>query len=580
MKLPWTLPLILLVVLAHATAQDPAPTPNPAAPAQPAGTPAAATPPADAAKPSSPAPQQTPAGTPGSVPPTTAPVTAATPDPVVPLQDRPYRVTVEVAFSGSVPTHPHLRKTLVNQIRAGFKRMYGSMWDANVHESAWFRPGTQLHLERLTENDLRTAWPETATEKLLLISVENGQAGYTVSCREYDTRIEELSPSLSRSVFTSQGVAHAACELGRDCFRPILLYSSPTIDKAELEFVLQAGNLLPPDPSAAQIAKGDVLRTFLRQMDRKNPGKVKILQRLDLCYIQVTDFNRILGTAGVSQDDAPVTLPEAPEPSTSFTDTARVRGLLLSHGPVPFGGKGGRNLQQIAVRQRPMAQSSRVKLVLRDRPDRPLVCIRVDQVPKRDSPPEQRVRHLTDRSGELALSVDPANPTCWLYAYSGSTLLARIPYAPGVMPKETVKLPDDSIRLGVEGDLYLLRDELVDMVAEKAVYMSIAKKASAAGDKAAFENAVTSIDALPAKQQFGDRLDAIRSPALQKADAIRNATAKRRIESLITKMRESVDKFFAAEKRVEEADELQKLRQAAGLPPAASAAPQTPAPTP
>lgn len=112
------------------------------------------------------------------------------------------------------------------------------------------------------------------------------------------------------------------------------------------------------------------------------------------------------------------------------------------------------------------------------------------------------------------------------------------------------------------------------MVAEKAVHMSIAKKASAAGDVPGFERAVASIDALPARQQFSDRLDAIRSPALEKANAVRNSAAKRRIESLITKMRESVDKFFAAEKRVKEADELQKLRQAAGLPPA------NPAPTP
>ncbi|MEY3173094.1 MAG: hypothetical protein RLZZ436_1007 [Planctomycetota bacterium] len=580
MKPPRTFQLILLAFLAalpSAAAQNaPAPPAAPATTAPVPGPPAtpAATPAPTAADKTSPPVSQPPAAS------QTTGTAAPAPDPVIPLQDRPYRVTVEVAFSGAVIPAPHHRLQLVSQIRAGFGRMYGGMWDATVHESAWFRPGTRLQLERLTENDLREAWPEAAAEKLLLISVECGQAGFTVSCREYDTRIQELSPSLTRSVFTSQSVAHAACELGRDCFRPILLYSSPTIDKAELEFVLQAGNLLPPDPSAAQIAKGDVLRTFLRQMDRKNPGKVKLLQRLDLCYIQVTDFNRVLGTAGFSQDDSPVTVPDAAEPSTNYTDTARVRGLLLSHGPVPFGGKGGRNLQQIAVRQRPMAPTSRVRLVLRDRPDRPLVCIRVDQVPKRDSPPELRVRHLTDRSGELELSVDPANPTCWLYAYSGSTLLARVPYAPGVMPQETVKLPDDSIRLGVEGDLYLLRDELVDMVAEKAVYMSIAKKASAAGDKQAFENAVTSIDALPARQQFSDRLDAIRSPALQKADAVRNATAKRRIESLITKMRESVDKFFAADKRVKEADELQKLRQAAGLPPAATAPTNPPAPAP
>jgi len=559
---------VFVSVLPFAAAQD-TPAPSTAQPAT-SGAPAQNTPASLASPAPAPAPTAVPAG---------SPQPATTPEPVIPLQDRPYRVAVEVAFSGPAAAAPHLRYKLVDQIRDGFQRMYGSMWRTQVRESAWFRPGTQLQLERLTENDLRETWSEAATEKLLLVSIECGQAGFTVSCREYDTRIEELSPSLSRSVFTSQSVAHAACELGRDCFRPLLLFSGPTIDKSQLEFTLQAGNLLPPDPSAAQIAKGDVLRTFLRQMDRKNPGKVKILQRLDLCYIQITDFNRVLGTAGFSQDDAPVSLPDAAEPSTSYTDTARVRGLLLSHGPVPFGGKGSRNLQQIAIRQRPMASSSRVKLVLRDRPDRPLVCIRVDQVPERDSPPEMRVRHLTDRSGELQLSVDPAKPTFWLYAFSGSTLLARIPYAPGLMPRETVKLPDDSIRLGVEGDLYLLRDELVDMVAEKAVYMSIAKKASAAGDKPAFENAVTSIDALPARQQFSDRLDAIRSPALQKADAVRNAAAKRRIESLITKMRESVDKFFAADKRVKEADELQKLRQAAGLPPATRPAP-APAPAP
>ena len=579
MKIPRiTAPLLALLAIAPAFAmQDPAAQP-PAATA-PAGSGQTQTPPSAPATATS-----TPNATPtAQAAPSTA--TPATPAPLtIPLQDRPYRVTVEVAFNGPAVVAPHLRSTLVKQIRAGLKRMYGSMWDSVVHESTWFQPGTKLQLARLADTDLRESWPEAAAEKLIILTVEGAANGFTVSCREFDTRIAELSPILSRDVFTQHSIAHAACELARDCFRPFLLFANQTIDKSELEFTLQAGNLLPPDPSAAQIAKGDVLRTFLRQMDRRNPGQVKLLQRLDLCYIQITDFNRTLGADGVAQevDTVPINVPDAPQPSTNFTDSARVRGTLISHGPVPFGGK-GRNLQQIGIRQRPMAKSSRIKLVLRDRPDRPLVCLRVDQVPKRDSPPESRIRHLTDRTGEVELSVDPNQSTFWLYAFSGSTTLARVPYAPGLLPTETVKLPDDSIRLGVEGDLYLLRDELVDMVAEKAVHMSIAKKASAAGDTAGFERAVTSIDALPARQQFSDRLDAIRSPALEKADAVRNSTAKRRIESLITKMRESVDKFFAAEKRVKEAEELQKLRQAAGLPPASpaaaspAAAPQTPA---
>lgn len=184
-------------------------------------------------------------------------------------------------------------------------------------------------------------------------------------------------------------------------------------------------------------------------MDRRNPGQVKLLQRLDLSYIQISDFNRVLGTDGIAQesDQIQITIPDAPQPSTNYTDSARVRGTLISHGPVPFGGK-GRNLQQIGIRQRPMANSSRLKLVLRDRPDRPLVCLRVDQVPKRDSPPESRIRRLTDRSGEIELPVDPDNSTSWLYAYSGSTLLARVPYARDCCPQKlsnSPMTPSDSV---------------------------------------------------------------------------------------------------------------------------------------
>ena len=489
----------------------------------------------------------------------------------LPLQERPYRVTVEVGFSGSATALPAHRSDIVRGVRDGFRRMYGSMWQADVKESDWFVPGNQETLSRLEQESLLARFPESVAEKVILVAVEGSESGFEISCREFDTRIQELSPILTRQESERLSVPHAVCELGRDCFRPILMFTNQTLDKSELEFVIQAGNLLPPDPSAAQIAEGDVLRTFLRQMDRKTPGKVKLLQRLDLCYVRITAFNQKLGTGGIPADEQPVTVEGTTiAPTTDFTDTARARGVLLSHGLVPFGGK-GRNLQQIGLRQRPMASTSRVKLVLQNRPDRPLICLRVDQVLKLrqgDVSTLAAKRVLTDRNGELELQVDPANPTFWLYAYSGSMLLARVPYAPGIVPSETVKLPDDSLRLGVEGDMYLLRDELVDMVAEKAVYMSLAKKASDARDTAKFEEVIGEINELPAKEAFNVRLNEIRAPAVEKATQVKNPQAKRRIESMVTKMSDSLNTFFSAEKRVKEADELQKLRDSAGLPPA------------
>ena len=107
-----------------------------------------------------------------------------------------------------------------------------------------------------------------------------------------------------------------------------------------------------------------MLRTFLRQMDRRNPDKLKVLQRLDLCYVRVTGFNAELRADVESPEDAPVSVEGVTrDTSAVYQDSGHVRGVLISHGPVPYGGA-GRSVQQIALRQRPAATKSRVRLVL------------------------------------------------------------------------------------------------------------------------------------------------------------------------------------------------------------------------
>jgi hypothetical protein len=170
---------------------------------------------------------------------------------------------------------------------------------------------------------------------------------------------------------------------------------------------------------------------------------------------------------------------------------------------------------------------------------------------------------LSDRNGDIEIEVDPQNPTFWLYVYSGSVLLARVPYAPGLIPRDTMKLPDDSVRLGVEGELYLLRDQLVDMVAQKAVHMSIAKKSAAEGNVAGLEAAITQLDALPGQKRFEELLNKIKSDALTKADQQKNKSARTKVEKLCTKMGESLTLFFAGDKRLREAQEIERLRQSA-----------------
>ncbi len=495
------------------------------------------------------------------------PVTIKVPPKVViPFAREAYRVFVEVGFSGIATQQPALRQDFVDQIRKGLDRMYGAAWNAQVQETEWLIPGRNERLHRLTAEELLLRYPESSAQKVVLIGIEESNGTFQISGREFDTRVQEMSPVLTEETGEDQNVANVACRLVRDSFRPVLLFEKPTVVGGELEFRLQAGELTVPDPTAAFIRDGDVLRTFLRQMERRNPDKLKLLQRLDLCYVRVTGFNTELRADVESPEDTSVSVKDVTrDTSAVYHDSGHVRGVLISHGPVPYGGA-GRSVQQIALRQRPAATKSRVKLVLQTRIDRPLICFRVDKVSKlrhtdsNDAPGE---RVLSDRNGEIEIEVDPANPTFWLYVYSGSSLLARVPYAPGLLPQDTIKLPDDGLRLGVEGELYLFRDALVDTVAQKAVLISLAKKASAEGKLEEVDKFILQLDELPGQKEFMSRLNAIKTPATEKADLQRNASVKRRIEKLCLAMEESLTAFYSSDNKIREAQELEQLRKSA-----------------
>lgn len=509
----------------------------------------------------------------------------STAEPVVevPLRHRPYEIVVEVGFDGSDTRGSQIQSLLTEEIRKGLQRMYGQMWNADVRNSQWLIPANSYRIERLTEADVQSRYDSLTMEKVILVGISGNQNAFEVSCREFDVRVQELTPLLKQQTTNLQEVGAIACRLARDSFRPVTMFTGQSVDKTELEFELQAGTLTPPDPTAAQIAEGDVLRPFLRQLDRRNPGKVKNLQRLDLSYIRVTSFNQELRTDVVSPDDSPVRVEDVTSAPAVYTDNGHLKGVLISHGLVPFGGR-ARSVQQIALRQRPAATKSRVRLVLQARPDRPLICFRVDRVSKlrqTDVNESPGIRMLSDRNGDIEIEVDPQNPTFWLYVYSGSVLLARVPYAPGLIPHDTMKLPDDSVRLGVEGELYLLRDQLVDMVAQKAVHMSIAKKSAAEGNVSGLEAAITQLDALPGQKRFDELLNKIKTDALTKADQQKNKSARTKVEKLCTKMGESLTLFFAGDKRLREAEEIEGLRQSAeARADAAAPVSETPATTP
>ena len=116
------------------------------------------------------------------------------------------------------------------------------------------------------------------------------------------------------------------------------------------------------------------------------------------------------------------------------------------------------------------AQNSKVRIVLRGRPDKPLVSHRLAlayQLHWKSEEDGPQTPLVSDRNGDVVIEARKGHPTFWIRVYSGASLLARVPYAPGLIPFDTIELPDDSIRLAVEGEIQLLADELIDAIAAR-----------------------------------------------------------------------------------------------------------------
>ncbi|MCP4169460.1 MAG: hypothetical protein GY758_01665 [Fuerstiella sp.] len=462
----------------------------------------------------------------------------------IPFGSRPYRVRISIAFDNQSATRNAVREQFIGDVELAVARMYGRMWAADIEINEWLIPGHEARLERLQLPDVFDLYPEEECDKAFILTVESSGRTFNISCREYDPRIHELTPLYSERTLDPRSVGAVAARLMRDSFRPVLLYVRQFDDeegRSLMELQTQAGELRPPDASADQVRKGDVLRPFVRSMERRNPKKLQQLKALPLSYIRAMSVDREVARGMV----------------TGYYATHMTFSL--------FGGK-GRRLQHLAVRQRPTAGRSRVRLVLQSRQDKPLISHRLAiayQLGWKDEEDGPQTQLVSDRNGEVVIETRENHPTFWIRVYSGASLLARVPYAPGLLPYDMVALPDDSVRLGVEGELQLLQDQLIDSIAMQGVLLARARKAAEAQDAKAVEKLLGDYRNVPAKKEFLESISNIRIPAVQ--ESTRRRMGSTRIDRLCQKLGESVETFFSDEKRVERQAELKQIESAVGL---------------
>ena len=149
-----------------------------------------------------------------------------------------------------------------------------------------------------------------------------------------------------------------------------------------------------------------------------------------------------------------------------------------------------------------------------------------------------------------------------LYVRSGKALVANVPYIPGIDPEVTIQVPDDRIRLSVEGELAVLNGELIEAVASLSMKMSRIRHWAKNNEWEKADEGIRKLEGgISPKQIYQDKLSVIRVSAIEAAQKQNNRAAQARITSLCRDTADRIDRFLDSAGIIDLKTEVQDLKR-------------------
>ena len=385
--------------------------------------------------------------------------------------------------------------------------------------------------------------PEAADcDKLYFLTVEPDGGGYLVSGKCWDSTSRVTSEVLSAKLVRRSEIADRLFGVLSDLFEPVVEIAD--FDEEQVTLQIRAGELLPDDPSQTQLKPGRLFTPFYRFLSRE--GEVLRIQEIPWTYFVVADVDRALATCDI------------------------VSGLR-----VPLTARRRRLIEAWAQGVSPRFESTRLKFVSQQFSDRALSGLTVSIVPEQTEQATEEgaddeqsvaekpepVTFMSDREGTVTIPSDGSHKPILLAVHSGKSLLARVPLVPGLEQESEVLLPDDTVRLNVEGQLAVLEAKVIDAVAKRAVLMARTRAAIKANDWKSVDEFLNRIDQITGPAPLQTELTIIRERGVSIAAERRDVSAQRRIERLCSRTGELIDNYLDPDKvRTfrEETDELRK----------------------
>jgi len=437
-------------------------------------------------------------------------------------EGQPYRIRASLAVDAPGDLHTQLEEELPGFLRKRANTSIGSVW--RFHAAAAdsrLRHAMLAGLEQFPDADLPER--ENHEEKRLLMTIRATPWGYELAVREFDRYVQRWGPVIRRTVQQQASVPEQLFALVEQAVAPLARFTSSASNPSQVKLELRGADL--PAAGAGDfrwLRAGDALQPFLVRMSRHGATVPGGATAVPWTYIEVANAN---------------------------DDSQQLEGRIRSATARPLGMRRGR-VETIAIGMRNDREPSIIELRARDQPDKPLVGYEV-YVQSGDEK-DLRLIGKSDVVGEVR--VGPGQTAVeMLYLKSDGVTLARLPVVPGAEPRVIVPLPDDEMRLRAAARLAALREDIVDIVARRTIYMARARQQISQKNFEAARELLRELDELPGGTQFQVTIN--RDAQLMRTDDVQ---VQRRIDKLFSDTRGALGKFLNPQPIAELYEELRQ----------------------
>ncbi len=461
----------------------------------------------------------------------------------------PYQVAVFVAFAPDAQATPAFRQSFSATLSTRLEQTFGATWifspGTDVAIDKQLTPADATGLDRMTYASANARLASIACDKAYFLTVSRRGTQWQVAGREWDRTLQTLGALAVEQTAERSRVPDVALAIVKRVFSPLVIINDADRDSKSAVMTVRAGSIPFGDPKFAPLKPGDVLEPVFRFLDSKHA--VRGIQSVPWTYL-------VLGAEAM--------------------DHGRVKATVVSSFRAPLAANMRRRVEAVAFKVRRDFPSTRLKIVAGREPARPQagLFVTVGELPP-DRPPAPRVekkeenkdaptptdkkeaeatttpappvlRLLTDRAGDVTVPVDPEHPIVRIEVHSGTAILARRPFMPGIDAAATLQVADDHVRLGAEREIDILESQLIETVARRGAVLARTRAAISHSDAVVAQKTLADVEKLPAADTYLAQLNQIRVLALEEARSHKDRVAERRIEDLCAKTLERITQYL------------------------------------